>query len=643
MVTGVSPTPRDAHPARERADAVLTGLDPDQRSAVTAPVGVVVVRAGAGSGKTTVLTRRMAWRAATGTADIDRSLAITFTRQAATEMRTRLASFDLDGRPTIGTFHAVARRLLLQRLADTGRPAPVIAQNRSSIMSACMGDDARRGGVTDLLTLVDWSHANMLAPKDAAERAESAGRRLPFTAAKLTGILEEYERAKRKRGVVDLNDFLSLTLAEAERDRRFVESIRFQFQHVSVDEAQDMNLLQYEFLRLIVGKQPDLFLVGDPNQAIYAFNGANRSLFDELPAIGAGAFVVSLPANYRCTPDIVDFAVASLAKDDQLAASESRRASGTPVRLERCADEGVELQTIARWIDRARAEGRDWNDVAVLVRVNSQADSVRAHLESVNVPVRTNLAGGAWGRAVSAATELTNRDALATWSSDILDSGEYGPDEVDHQVARLVREYLDAHRSGVVDGRGFGSWLATSADVAETRGVDVLTFHSAKGREWPVVVVAGAERGLLPHRGARGAEAKHEEARLAYVAFTRAADQLIVTWTDMRNGRSTGPSTLLPWLAAREAVRHEPPEEFRRIVRRGPAPDGVAIALDEWRRRHARLARIEADGVLSRRHMTALLRARPTTAEEIAGIIDPVFSRRFADELIGILNPSPTN
>ena len=619
---------------------MLTGLDADQRAAVTAPVGVVVVRAGAGSGKTTVLTRRMAWRAAMGSVDLDRALAITFTRQASTEMRTRLAAFDLDGRPMIGTFHAVARRLLLQRLADTRRPAPVIAQNRSSIMSACMGEDARRGGVSDMLALVDWSHAHMLTPREAAARAEAEGRRLPCASSRFVAVLEEYDRAKRKRGVVDLNDFLIHVLAEASRDTRFVRSIRFQFAHVSVDEAQDMNPLQYEFLRLIVGDTPDLFLVGDPNQAIYAFNGANRALFDELPGIASGAHVVSLPSNYRCTPDIVDFAVAALARDDQQAVSASVRPSGASVELVRCDDESVELQSISRVIDRARSEGRDWNDIAVLVRVNSQADGVRAHLESRGVPVRTNLAGGAWGRAVAAATELTSREALVTWSSDILDSGEYEPDEIDHVVASHVRDYLDANRSGMVDGRGFGSWLATSADVAESIGVDVLTFHSAKGREWPVVVVAGAERGLLPHRGARGVEAKHEEARLAYVAFTRAADRLVVTWTDRRNGRATGPSHLLPWLTTKPPVRHEPPEEFRALARRNIRPtDDAGTALDQWRRRQARTARIDPDGVLSRRQIVQLLRARPRSADEIAEIIDPVFARRFASDLIGILNP----
>ena len=168
------------------ADSVLAGLDAQQREAVTAPIGIVVVRAGAGSGKTTVLTRRIAWRTLSGTADIEKTLAITFTRQAATEMRTRLARFELEGRPTIGTFHAIARRLMLQNLEDRNRRAPVIVNNRSSLMSSCMGDDAKHGGVMDMLSAIDWAHAHMIAPDAAASALTSAGMKVPLPALRFT-------------------------------------------------------------------------------------------------------------------------------------------------------------------------------------------------------------------------------------------------------------------------------------------------------------------------------------------------------------------------------------------------------------------------------------------------------------------------
>ena len=619
-------------------DAVVRGLDPDQREAVTAPAGLIVVRAGAGSGKTTVLTRRIAWRVLADEADPVRMLAITFTRQAATEMRTRLHRFDLGGSPVVGTFHAVGRRILHERCEDQGRRPPLIATNRSSIMSAALGDDARRGGlVPDLLSLHDWGSSMFLDARATAAAARDAGRSVTLPEKRLTEVLDAYTTLKRRRGVVDLNDYLSLVVDEARRDPRFVESVRFRFRHLSVDEAQDMNPLQWEFLRTLAGDDPDLFLVGDPNQAIYGFNGSDSGLLADLPGLDGGARIIALPSNYRCTPEIVGFAVGALSRDGQTAEAASRRAPGDPVRLERCADGAAEAARIVAAVNEAVAEGRRWEEIAVLVRVNAFADVVRSVLERAGIPVRTRIGGADWSRAVSVAVALTGRDELTTWSCDILDSGEYDPREMDHVVASQVRAYLDAHRSGSVDGRGFSTWLATSGDVREAEGVDVLTFHAAKGREWPVVVVVGAEKGMLPHRSARGPVARAEEARLAYVAFTRAADRLVVCWTDSRDGRRTGPSPLLPALSTADPVRDAPGEDFRRLVPRTAPVDPVAGALNEWRENRARSSRTLPDAVLTDRQMASLLAAHPLDADVLERILGPVFARRFGGELLPIL------
>ena len=623
-------------------DAVLAGLDQDQRAAVTAPVGIVVVRAGAGSGKTTVLTRRIAWRALSGSADIERTLAITFTRQAATEMRTRLSQFALDGRPTIGTFHAVARRMMLQQLEDKGRRSPVIINNRSSVVSQCMGDDARSGGVTDVLNAIDWAHARMLTPGTAATAMTSAGVAVPLGATRFSEVFDAYERAKKKRGAVDLNDFLTSVVQDGVKDPRFVESLRFQFRHISVDEAQDMNPLQYEFLKTLLSTQPDVFLVGDPNQAIYGFNGADKSLFDSLPGIEGAATVVSLPSNYRCTPEIVTMAVATLAQDGQRADAVSTRVSGQPVLLKRCANEQVEATTVAKEVLRGFGRGRSWSDLAVLTRINTTADQLRETLSAAGIPVRTARRGGAWGRAVAAATELTGREGLSVWSSDILDSGEYEKDDADFLVAQRVRQFLDENRVGTVDGRAFGTWLATSADVSETDGVDVLTFHAAKGREWSFVVVAGMEKGFLPHRSARGATARSEEARLAYVALTRAADELVVTWTDSRNGRSSGPSPFLPSVTTDTPQPSAPPEELRRFNWSLPQRNRLENELREWRDAHAHRRRVDPEAVLPDRSVKRLVRVQPRTVDEIAKIVDAVFAHRYGEEVLTILRNGST-
>jgi DNA helicase-2/ATP-dependent DNA helicase PcrA len=620
-------------------DSVLAGLDSDQRAAVTAPVGIVVVRAGAGSGKTTVLTRRIAWRALNESADIERTLAITFTRQAATEMRTRLAKFDLDGRPVIGTFHAVARRVMMQYLADRGKSAPVIVNNRSALVQQCMTADERKVSLFDVLAAIDWAHARIKNPANVIEALSTPDAiSIPVPARRFAEIFTAYEQLKKKRGVIDLNDFMTAVVNDAARDPRLRESIRFQFRHISVDEAQDMNPLQYEFLKVLLPATPDLFLVGDPNQAIYGFNGADKNLFDSLPTLTGGAHVISLPSNYRCTPEIVNSAVAALAKDNQVADAVSRRPSGTPVRYERCADDAVERQFIVKSVLRAHSSERAWSDIAVLTRINSHADAIREELVRVGVPVRSSRRGGEWGRAVSAATECTGRDELNEFAADILDTGDYGKDTADYRVAKYVRDFLDNNRSGLVDGRSFGTWLSTSADVEESDGVEVLSFHAAKGREWSYVIIAGAEKGLLPFSRARTATAKSEEARLAYVAFTRAADDLMITWTDKRNNRSSGPSPLLPSLTTAVPVVDAPNEDFRRITRSTRSTkDPIVEAIDAWRRKHARTARIDPDGVINKRQMKALAFQKPTTVAEIAEIIDDSFAARFGEELLTVM------
>ena len=619
-------------------ESVLVGLDADQRSAVTAPTGIIVVRAGAGSGKTTVLTRRIAWRALSETADINRTLAITFTRQAATEMRARLSQFDLDGRPTIGTFHAVARRLMMQYYQDKGKTAPVIINNRTSVLSVSMGSDARKGGLQDILGAIDWAHGHMCSPQQAVEKMTHAGFAIPLGPARFIEVFEAYEKTKKKRSVVDLNDFLTFVVHEARRDQRYIESVNFQFKHLSVDEAQDMNPLQFEFLKVLSGTNPDLFLVGDPNQAIYGFNGADKSLFDELPGIGSPAQVISLPSNYRCTPEIVNFAVDTLTGQGQPTEAISRRPSGTPVDLRRFPTEVQELQHIVRTVSIEQSS-ESLNAIAVLCRTNVVAEKIRTALIDAGLPIRSARRGGEWARAVAIATDLTGRDSLSTWAADVLDLGEYTEQESDYQVALLVRQFLDDNRTGSVDGRSFGSWLATSADVTESDGVEVLTFHAAKGREWPHVIVAACEKGLLPHRSARGASARAEEARLAYVAFTRAAHRLTVTWTDHRESRSSGPSPFLPSLTTATPTFAPPTPEFRERRTSVTAKNPVEEAMHTWRKSKARNMRVDPDTVLSQRQLVALIRSMPNNLAEIEEITDPVFAHRYGQEILSIIHP----
>ena len=628
--------PDDSAPAT--AEDIVRGLDPDQLSAVTAPVGVVVVRAGAGSGKTTVLTRRIAWRVASGTASPDHTLAITFTRQAATEMRTRLRRFGIDGQPSVHTFHALGLRLLTQRASDTGRQKPLVATDRNALLRTAVGKDVKQASLPRLASAIDHATVRLMTQRAIEDALAASGLHREMKSDEFRSAVQKYDALKRRRGVVDTNDLISHVVRDAREDRRFLASIRHQFRHVSVDEAQDMNPLQYEFLRLLLDDPADLFVVGDPNQAIYGFNGADSTLFDELPGLGTGAHVVTLPSNYRCTPQVVEAATRLLRNAGQQVEAVSCRPNGGPVAFAACDDEMDELRTVATELTRMQRTCGTWNQLAVLVRVNALADTVRTFLEACGIPVRSGRRGPDWSAAVAQATSLSSRDALSIWSSDVLDSGDYAPGSAEHDLAGYVRRFLDENRGGSVDGRAFGSWLLTSADQQDVSGVEVMTFHAAKGREWWGVVVAAAETGYLPHSSARTVPQKAEEARLGYVALTRAATDLVVTWAATRRGRSRTRSSWLPVEAERRLSQQGPPPAIRERAREAEQRDPLADALREWREAVARRSGLSANGILTDRHIKEIVRTRPATVRELADVIDMAFATRHGESILAVVS-----
>jgi DNA helicase-2/ATP-dependent DNA helicase PcrA len=632
-------------------EQVLEGLDDDQRAAVTADAGLVVVRAGAGSGKTTVLTRRIAWRVLSGTASPEHTLAITFTRQAATEMRTRIRRIGIDGTPSVHTFHALGLRLLSDIADDSGRPRPVVTTGHAALLATAAGDDVRRTDLAALWTAVEWAAVRLLDPAAADEALRVAGLSRTVSPAVFAAVVQRYGEIKRRRGVVDTNDLISGVLREAARDPRVGASLRRRFRHLSVDEAQDMNPLQYALLRLLAGDSPDLFLVGDPNQAIYGFNGADYTLFDDLPGL-PGATVVSLPSNYRCSPEVVDSAVKLMRNASQTVEARSVRPPGREVQWIGCNDEDDEAARIVRVISDMRARCGTWNLLAVLVRTNAQAEPLRTALERSGVPVRSSRRGPEWALALADAVALPGREAMAVWSHDVLDGAAtaVAADAQDDgfeepgadprvEIAALMRTYLDDNRGKGVDGRSFGSWLTTSFDRADVDGVEVMTFHSAKGRQWWGVVVAGAEEGLLPHSSARSRQQRAEEARLGYVAFTRAADELVVTWASERKGKPRRRSPLLPVSATVVTTQHGPGDDVRRIAGNAPQVDPLVAGLRTWRDSVARRTRLDPAGILTDAQIERIVAERPTTDDELAAITDRSFAARHGAALLGLVNP----
>jgi DNA helicase-2/ATP-dependent DNA helicase PcrA len=606
---------QDNNPAARRvAGVVLDDLAPGQFAAVTTPSTLVAVIAGAGSGKTRVLTRRIAHRIATGSAEARHTLALTFTREAAGELRRRLRHAGVREHVEAGTFHAVALALLRQRWADLDRRAPTIVDDRDRLLREVVAGIP----LTTFGAEVDWSAARGIPPDGYVRAARAAGRRGAVEPARIAAALDAYATLKRRRGVVDFDDLLAMCVAELARDAAWADAIRYRYRHALVDEAQDLNPVQQRLLELLVGARADLFLVGDPAQAIYGFNGSDPGLLLDVAARFPGIEVINLPVNHRCTAPIVAAGVAVLDAGGQRRDMTSARGDGPAVRIVGADDEDAEAGAVATIVRAADPRAVRSGAVAVLARTNAQLPRLAAALDAAGIPIRRvrHPAGSPLGLAIRAATTQPSASRLRAWANDALDADTEPNAVVERRVAAAVLEFLRDQPYG--DGAALRSWLATTnpfADPNDGSGVELLTFHAAKGREWPVVVVTGVETGLVPHRAASTNAAREEEARLLHVAVTRAADQLVITWAARRGGYQRQPSPLIAQIDTTDTPPAPPPPELRTA---SPARDLAHDALVEWRHRAALAAGILPDELCADADLRAIAAARPTTADELA-------------------------
>jgi len=268
------------------------------------------------------------------------------------------------------------------------------------------------------------------------------------------------------------------------------------------------------------------------------------------------------------------------------------------------------------------------------VRTNAQISPITAALAKQGIPVYSSRPAPEIQAAINLAAECGGRHSLATWAIDMLNESV---DDAERMVADLVTRFLQLDQPGVVDGRSFAAWAAATAldTPATSNGVEMLTFHAAKGREWRCVVVAGAEVGLLPHRSATSSEQRAEESRLAYVAVTRASHTLFVTHAQLRNRRTTGLSPLfaeLPTAAHQETVL-----PLQHTQRSTDSRAELLQELREWRRLTAQRIFQDPQSVCSDDELATLARERPDTVEGLARVIGPLMARRLSTDLLPLL------
>lgn len=639
-MTGPTPT---AYPGVVSANDVLAGLDDQQTAAVTSTSPLLAVIAGAGSGKTAVLTRRVAHRVLTDQASAAHSVVVTFTRQASLELQRRLRAFGLDETPITGTFHSIALSMLRHHWDDHGRTHPTVVSDRSRLVGELMG--ARQSGrLHDIVAEIDWARARLVGPDDYEAAASTAGRSTR-PGADVVRMMRELEALKRKRGIVDLDDLLLLNVSIAADDPTFAAALAWRLRHFYVDEAQDVNPLQAAVLETWRAGRDDLTLVGDPDQAIYGFNGADSRLLRDPELAFPGIEVVRLSTNYRCTPEIVATGLGALRHTpDPTPDLRSWRPSGeAPVAMV-FEDEASEAAGVAQVVASLRPTFGRWSDVAVLTRTNAQLPAVRDALAAVGVPAEIVGASAAdpVQAAVRSASEQPNRHRLAAWSRDTRqpdDDAEPSEIEARRMVADAVDEFL---ADGGRDGLGFAAWVRTNRPFHRSGtndAVALLTFHAAKGREWFGVVIAGSDDSMIPHQSARTPAARDEEVRLAYVAITRASDRLVFTRPLRRRNRSLGASFAIRDLPAAPAPA-PPTDDFiagQRARRLGPvSPDPVLDELTEWRRRAAQSSGVQPQLLCSDRTLRLIAERRPESIDVLAQLpgVGVSFAHRAGERIL---------
>ncbi|MEP7201256.1 MAG: UvrD-helicase domain-containing protein [Ilumatobacteraceae bacterium] len=593
------------------ADRLLVGLDSAQRRAVESEAAPLAIVASAGSGKTTVLTRRIAHRIELGRAEPRHIVALTFTRDAAGELRRRLRRLDIHEPIEAGTFHSIALRLLRDRALTNNESMPSLAPDRLRLVKECLKELRLEVDPYPAMTDIDWARARRIEPRDYERQARAARRRGAVPPGRFTDLSAAYEGLKKRRGVVDFDDLLDLNLRAVETDPAFRSLVHWRFRHFFVDEAQDLNPLQHALLESWRGGRPDICLVGDPRQAIYGWNGSDHTTMTEVERVYPGVTVIALTTNYRCSPQVVSAGAAALSASGQFDDTASNRPDGIPLRIESYAHAEAEAAAIAAFV-RTSLNQHNPAGIAVLARTNDQLIPIENALASARISTQRAVGRSPLEIALGDAYRTTSREALALWADEQFTHH----DPIRRRVAEEVDRFLTSQEPG-----GFRSWVDSRSpfedlDVDIDDGaVSLLTFHGAKGREWPVVVVAGAEDGLIPHSSALSPAQKNEEARLLYVAITRAVDHLLITRAESRRGSPTRPS---PWLEAVQATiaDDQPVAPPPRLVG-GRAVDPLA-ELKAWRRQIARGARVAEVTICSDSVLRSLLEHPPASTDELA-------------------------
>ena len=641
---------------------LLEGLNDAQREAVATPPGPVLVLAGAGSGKTRVLTQRVAWLVGVDNISPQSILAVTFTNKASQEMRGRIEhilGFPVGGM-WAGTFHGLSHRLLRAHYQEAGLPQTfqiLDSEDQLRVVRRVLKSLGLDESYWPPKKLQWYINAN----KEAGRRPAQLGHRDDPQEMQMIRVYAAYEELCQRSGLVDFAELL-LRAFELMRDNETIRThYQSRFQHVLVDEFQDTNSIQYEWLKLFAAPQNNLFVVGDDDQSIYGWRGAKVENILRFEKEFPNTKTVRLEQNYRSTGNILNAANAVIANNEGRLGKQlwTDGSDGEAITLFSAVNEIDEtryvLERIHHWVD----QGGQRREIAILYRSNAQSRVFEETLLRAGVPYRVygglrfferqeikdalaylrlianrnddasfdrvvNVpTRGIGNRTMEAVREEAKVKSLSLWAAarQLVDAGTLAAraqnalagflnlvEELDHDTGNVS---LGEQTELMLDGSGLMdhyrkekgekaearienleelvSAARTFEDVDEELGplaaflshaaleagegqakewedcVQLMSLHSAKGLEFPLVFLTGLEEGLFPHQRSIDEPGRlEEERRLCYVGITRAMQELHISHADVRrlygNEHYATPSRFLD----------EIPEELLARTRPGP-------------------------------------------------------------------------
>ena len=548
-------------------DQILNGLDPDQLAVVTAIRGPVCVIAGAGTGKTRVITNRIAYAINSGVTDPTKVLALTFTARAAGEMRARLRTL---GVPNVAarTFHSAALKQLLYFWPYSfGGQFPKLLTTKSSFISqaierAEIAIPAQAASLRELASEIEWAKVLEISPDTYQEAAIAASRslRLPNSKSEsenleiVAKVYEAYESLKKQERALDFEDILLLTVGMLEEDRGVRERVRDQYRFFTVDEYQDVSPLQQRLLNLWLGNREEICVVGDAAQTIYSFAGATSNFLLTFKTRFPNAQTFRLSRGYRSTPEIINTAnqilrSANLISDHGNELSSANSHGDKPL-INGFNTSGDEIAFVVGAVVKNISAGVDSSDIAILARTNAQLDQIKSALNNAKVASQIRSGERFFDRVDVRDAMRVIRSASVLppeggdWYEDLVSVlRPFGDADYVNGFLRLAREMKEGSveldsadlisPSNSKAKSSMRTFLRELEDRAEQNnpptlpGVTLSTLHSAKGLEWNHLYLIGVSDGLLPMSNSNDL---NEERRLFYVGVTRAKQNIQITY-----------------------------------------------------------------------------------------------------------------